>query len=168
MSIISIFDNLKFKLSGNLSKAIEVFISNYISTWVLLQFPIWMVIGIWYCFHLNLASLTSGFQLFEYFPYWIRIILLFFIFDAIISLPITLFVEGILEVVDAGKIAESKIETRNKMRINCVVCNNEIKPPGEWLSGEADLCCPECYALMTLVLEDGKFKKLTLKKMLWQ
>jgi hypothetical protein len=30
MSIISIFDNLKFKASGNLSEGIEVFISNYI------------------------------------------------------------------------------------------------------------------------------------------
>jgi len=63
-------------------------------------------------------------------------------------------------------LAESKKETRNEMRINCVHCNNEIKPPGEWLSGEADLYCPECHALMTLVLEDGKFKKLTLKKIL--
>jgi Zn finger protein HypA/HybF involved in hydrogenase expression len=110
-----------------------------------------------------LASLTSGFQLFEYFPYWFRIILLFFIVDAIFSLPITLFVDGSLNDEAARKIAESKIEARNKMRINCVVCNNEIKPPGEWLSGEADLYCPVCHALMTLVLEDGKFKKLTLK-----
>jgi Zn finger protein HypA/HybF involved in hydrogenase expression len=52
------------------------------------------------------------------------------------------------------------------MRINCVVCNNEIKPPGEWLSDEADLFCPKCHALMTLVLKDGEFKKLTVKKIL--
>jgi ribosomal protein S27E len=63
-----------------------------------------------------------------------------------------------------SKYSKNKYALRKELKIHCIECKNKVDVPGIWLSGETDIRCVKCGALMTLTLENGEFKRLILKQ----
>ncbi|MCL6090336.1 MAG: hypothetical protein M1393_04775 [Candidatus Thermoplasmatota archaeon] len=184
MGPFNIFGSLNIKLSDRFSKKVADAIGIYFLTWLILQILFWVILGIFDFFQeinfagtvswdqysgsippssagiLNLTPLLNGFTLFNYFPYWLRIIILIFVTIGIINIPISIL--AFFSISDTGAGVDTY--SRERLTINCIECKNEIKPPGEWLDGEIDVRCRKCEALMTLTIENGRFKKLALKQ----
>jgi hypothetical protein len=53
---------------------------------------------------------------------------------------------------------------RDNLKINCIDCERPVSPSGQWLNVKKDIRCGRCGALMTLTLEDGRVRKLTIKQ----
>lgn len=184
MKPLSIFGDLNIKLSDRFWKKVTDAVAIYSIVWLIIQIIFWIVIGFFDLIQgiffmgtsaydtsigtippnsmgtINLKPLISGFTLFQYLPYWLRIILLIFIAIAVISIPFAVL--AFLSFSDSGSQVDSY--ARDELKINCVECNREISPQGEWLTGETDIRCRKCGAIMTLAIENGRFKKLTLKR----
>ena len=118
MSRISLIDHLfeNVKFSEEFSKKIADMIEVYFFVWLLLQILFWVMVGLLDIVFaaanmlasvlnaffgstfptsvglVDLIPLLTGFSLFTYLPYWLRIILLVYIADGIISIPIAILV----------------------------------------------------------------------------
>lgn len=184
MGPLNIFGSLNIKLSDRFSKKVADAVGLYFLTWLILQVLFWGILAIFDFIQeiiftgtvswdqqigsippssastINLSPLLNGFTMFNYFPYWLRIIILIFIAVGVINIPISIL--AFFSISDSG--TDVDIYSRERLTINCIECNNEIHPQGDWPNGEADVRCRKCYALMTLTLENGRFKKLILKK----
>lgn len=186
MSIVNIIGSLNLKINDRSVRKVSGIIGIYFFVWLILQFIFWGIIGIidfWigvnYFFtagydqffgylpptwtgYMNLSPLIHGFTLFGFLPYWFRIVLLVYLLIGVVSMIFTVLAYFSME----GSSSEQDVQEywRSRLIINCVECRSEIHPPGEWLTGETDIRCKRCDALMTLTIESGKFKKLTLKQ----
>ncbi len=167
MSILSVFGELKIKLTDQFKRSILYAIGVYFFSWLILQIFFWIFAGLIWVISLimggkpfSLTPLLYGFTLFPYFPYWLRIILLVYIAVAVINVPIAIF---LIMFLDLNTSVSEYSESRNNIQIFCVECRNPIKVPGDWLNGTTDIRCWKCHSLMSLTLENGRFKALILK-----
>jgi hypothetical protein len=182
MGPFNIFGSLNIKLSDRFSKRVIDAIGIYFLTWLILEIIFWVSLGVidffqaafyWgtYEFNLslglplpttigiiNLFPLLNGFTLFNYLPYWLRLIMLIFLTIGVINIPISIFAFFLSADPDIGSNKNSLVS----LGINCVDCQNHIS--GEWPSGVSDIRCGRCFALMTLTIERGSFEKLSLKQ----
>ena len=186
MKIFSIFGNLNIKISNRFWNKVEDVIGLYFFVWFLLQMFFWIIIGgfdgVFLAIYwgtllidqftgvnppssagiINLIPLLNGFSLFEYFPYWLRIVLLIFITIGLISIPVSLL--AFFSYFGSSSHVDYQSYSRSQLMIRCIECNNEIRPQGDWVTGETDIRCVKCGALMMLTIADGKFNKLILKQ----
>lgn len=168
MSFFSIFDNLNIRVSRSFKDNIANAIGTFSFVWIVIQVFIWFIIGASVFFDIlggtsvfaSFKFFINGFTLFEYFPDWFRIILLVYIFGAVISIPFT-----VLFIVYFSYDSDVRNGyNRDNLKINCIDCERPVSPSGQWLNVERDIRCGHCGALMTLTLEDGRVRKLTLKQ----
>ena len=151
MSWISIFENLRF--NGKFFRSIAPYISGYFLAFILI------LLGIWIAYCLD-KYLIVGFTLFSYFPSWLRFVCLDLIASSLIAIPF-----GIIAGFFISMAYENFIEgLREDLTVECIECSNTIKPQGMWLSGQTDIRCKKCGALMTISIEEGRFRKLSLKE----
>lgn len=155
MSWLSIFENLK--LSGKFWKGISPYVSGFFLFFLIILIVLTFVMGI-------KSNLMSGFTLFTYFPYWLRFVLLDLIASALIAIPFGVVVGFFISIANGDFYSMYYSELRSELKIKCIECGNEITPQGDWISGEIDIRCEICDALMRLIIEEGRFKKLVLKE----
>ncbi len=109
-------------------------------------------------------NLMSGFLLFTSFPYWLRFVILDLISSALIAIPLGIIV-GLMFAVGGDGFHNERLEyLESNFTIKCIECSTTIKPQSIGIDGQIDIRCQKCDALMTLTMEDGNFKKLTLNK----
>lgn len=184
MKFFSIFGELNLKITDSFLKKVADMIGSYVFVWLIMEIIFWFILSAWDLIvwiiysvgssfdpafgitppssapFINLKSFINGFTLFMYFPNWFRIILMSYISIAVISIPVTILVYSYYSY----KNSESDSFLRKEFKINCIECKEEIRVPGDWLNGKADIRCLKCEALMTLTLENGEFKSLFLKQ----
>lgn len=157
MSVNSIIENLNLRLSGKFGKAVTPYVSGYLLFYVLLFFIIIPIVE-------AIGNIMSGFSLYVYLPDWMRFIILDLISSALLSFPFGI-VAGFFISLSTGDLnGEYREILREKLSVECIECSNAIKPQGEWFSGDIDIRCGVCEALMTLTIEDSNFKRLALKQ----
>ncbi len=112
----------------------------------------------------SIRNIMSGFSLYAYLPGWIRFVIMDLIASALLAFPSGI-VAGFFISISIEDFHDRYIEKlRNILEIRCIECYNTIRPQGTWSSGDVDIRCGECEALMTLTIEESKFKKLVLKQ----
>ncbi len=184
MKFFSVFGDLNINITDSFLKKVTDLVGLYVLIWLIIEVIVLLILGFVELYELiiyvvkfsfdpafgitppssaniiNLMPLINGFTLFTFFPNWLRIILMTYIFVAVINIPITIF----LYISFSSKYSGSEYTSRKELKIHCIECKNKIGVPGSWLNGEIDIRCAKCGALMTLTLEDGEFKRLTLKQ----
>lgn len=65
-----------------------------------------------------------------------------------------MFIKGIFTFIQ---------DLRDELEIECIDCFKRIEPEGKFTSGQLDIRCETCGALMTITIEGDKIKKLILK-----
>ena len=184
MKFFSIFGSLNIKISDSFLKKVADMIGLYFFIWLIIEIIFWLFLGaldllVWMMYEvnffidlvfgttppsftgfINLKPFMNGFTLFMYFPNWLRIILMTYISVAVISIPITIFAY----IYFSNEYSGIEDTLREDLKIRCIECKNKLGVPGEWLNGETDIRCGKCGALMTLTLENGRFKRLILKQ----
>lgn len=166
MPHISFVENLK--LTGKFWRHVAPYISIYLLAFV---FSL-LVVGIVYGVDKNLMS---GFTLFSFFPGWLRFFCFDLIVSALIGIPVGIFFGFLISASDYSshrediqKLVNEKhyIEyLKGELKIKCIDCLTEIMLDGSvCVSGQTDIRCETCGALMTITIEEGKIKKLILKK----
>ena len=156
MSLGSIVENLNLQLSGKLGKAIVPYVSGYFLFYILIFFIIVIAESI--------RNITSGFSLYVYLPGWIRFTILDLISSALLSFPLGIVAGFFISISYEDFNRKNREFLREHLSIKCIECSNTIVPQGEWFSGDVDIRCGVCEALMTLTLEESKFKKLVLRQ----
>ena len=175
---------MNIKTGDSLSKRLTEVIGLYFLVWLIILILFWFLLGVivlvlWIgylvkSFHdqlfgmalpsftgiMYLTTLIKGFTLFMYLPSWIRIILITYISALVISIPFTI----LLYIDYSNKYFKNEGPSRKHLKICCIECRNTVVVPGEWLNGETDIRCAKCGSLMTLILENGEFKRLILKQ----
>ena len=166
MSFFSIFENLK--LTGKFWKRVAPYISIYLLAFV------FSLLGVWIAYVVN-KNLMAGFTLFSFFPGWLRFFCFDLIASALIGIPVGIFLgfpipaldyhsigNYILKLVDEKYYIEYLMDN---LKIKCIDCFTEIYlDGGVCVSGQTDVRCKECNALMTITTEEGQLKKLILKE----
>ena len=155
MSVFSIFENLRF--NGRFWRNVWPYISGY-----LLMF-IFSLLGVWIAYGLD-ANLMQGFTLFTYFPSWLRFVCLNLITSFLIAIPLGI-IAGFFISMSYNDLRGYILESiREELKINCIECSNQIMPQGTWFNGQTDIRCNKCGCLMTITIEESRFKKLILKE----
>jgi len=166
MSLFSFVENLK--LTGKSWKSIAPYISIYLLAFILVL----PVVGIAYGVD---KHLITGFTLFNFFPGWLRFFCFDLIASALIGIPVGIFFGFLISASDYSSHREyiQKLVRDNNyieylmdnLKIKCIDCSTEIELDGGLcVSGQTDIRCPNCRALMTITIEEGQITKLMLKK----
>jgi ribosomal protein S27E len=154
MSLISVFENLRF--NGKFLKNIMPYISGYFLAFI------FILIGIWLAYGLD-KYLMAGFTLFSYFPSWLRFVCLDLIASSLIAIPFGVVTGFFISMVNESYHYSYIEDLRTNLSVECIECSKTIKPQGMWINGQTDIICRNCGALMTIFVEEGRFKKLILK-----
>lgn len=155
MSLISVFENLRF--NGKFLKNIIPYISGYFLAFI------FILLGIWIAYGLD-KYLIVGFTLFSYFPSWLRFVCLDLIASSLIAIPFGVITGFFISMVNESYHYNYLEELRKDLTVECIECSKTIKPQGMWMNGQTDIRCEKCGALMTIFVEEGRFKKLSLKE----
>ncbi|WP_276935434.1 hypothetical protein [Ferroplasma acidiphilum] len=155
MPHISFVENLK--LTGKSWKGIAPYISGYVLVFILFWFGI-EIYG-------TVRNIMPGFTLFSFFPGWLRFVCLDLIASALIGIPFGIIVGfGISTANDSYQRNNIKYFI-DDLEIKCIDCFKEIELDGSvCVSGQTDIICEKCGALMTITTEEDKIKKLILKE----
>lgn len=165
MPHISFVENLK--LTEKSWKSIAPYISGYLVAFISILLII-EIIGI-------VGNIMSGFTLFSFLPGWLRFFCFDLIASALIGIPAGIIGGFLISAFDYYFLRnyilklvhdENYIEYLKKdLKIKCIDCFNAIElDGGVCVSGQTDIRCKKCGALMTITIEEGKIKKLILKK----
>lgn len=155
MSWISIFENLRF--NGKFWRNIAPYISGYFLAFIFIFLGIWIIYGLD-------KYLIAGFTLFGYFPNWLRFVCLDLIASSLIAIPFGIIAGFFISMSNESYHYNFLVGLREELTVECVECSKAIKPQGIWLNGQTDIRCEKCGALMTISIEEGRFKKLSLKE----
>ena len=155
MSYFNIFENLR--LTGKFWRNVAPYISGYLLVFIFILFGVWIAYGVD-------KNLMAGFTLFNFFPGWLRFVCLDLIASALIGIPLGIIAGFFISTANDSLHEDYIGNLRDRLEIKCIDCSNEIKPQGDFTSGQLDIRCPDCRALMTITIEEGQFKKLILKK----
>ena len=155
MSWISIFENLRF--NGKFWRNIAPYVSGYLLVFI------FILLGVWIAYGLD-KYLMVGFTLFIYFPSWLRFVCLDLIVSSLIGIPFGIIAGFFISVANENHHIRYLDYISERLKVNCIDCSNEIVPQGMWMTGQTDIRCKKCGALMAVNIEEGKFKKLSLKE----
>ncbi len=154
MSYFNIFENLK--LTGKFWRNVAPYISGYVLVFILFWFGIEL--------YGTVRNIMPGFTLFNFFPGWLRFACLDLIASALIGIPFGIIAGFFISTANDYYHEDYIGDLRDGLEIECIDCSNEIKPQGSFTSGQLDIECEKCGALMRITIEEGRLKKLILKE----